>query len=346
MIYGYKANYNQEGSLFRKDLTTEVGLGFRFDDVNDISLSRTIKRAFLRDTQRGEVNEANINFFISETLAISDRWSINSALRFDQFNFRYNDALANTSRSVSKSIVSPKLNINYQLNDKTQLYVRNGLGFHSNDARVVTEQNGKEILPRAYGIDFGINTKITDRLFLHAALWRLDLDQEFVYVGDEGIVEPSGKTRRSGIDFSVRYEILSWLFLDGDVNLTKPKAKEEPEGQDHIPLAPIISSIGGLSFKMKNGFNGTLRYRYIGDRPANEDKSVIAQGYVLADAVVNYTQSKFEVGLTAENIFNARWNEAQFDTASRLMDEGESVSEIHFTPGTPLYFKLKVCFFF
>ena len=54
------------------------------------------------------------------------------------------------------------------------------------------------------------------------ALWRLDMEQEFVYVGDEGIVEPSGRTKREGIDLSVRYEISPWLFADVDVNLTRP----------------------------------------------------------------------------------------------------------------------------
>ena len=73
---------------------------------------------------------------------------------------------------------------------------------------------------------------------MHAALWGLDLDQEFVYVGDEGIVEPSGKTRRVGLDFSLRYEILPWLFLDGDLNLTNPKSKEEAEGSGlHSPCS-------------------------------------------------------------------------------------------------------------
>ena len=346
MIYGYKANYLTESRFLRKDLTTDIGIGFRLDDVSDISLSNTVKREFLNSRQRGDVNEGNLNAFINETFKLSGKWSINAALRFDYFDFRYKDLLQNTNKSTGKAIVSPKLNINYQLNTNTQLYVRTGFGFHSNDARVVTQQNGKEILPRAYGLDLGLNTKVTDRLFLHAALWGLDLDQEFVYVGDEGIVEASGKTRRAGLDFSLRYEVLPWLFLDGDLNVTNPKSKEEPEGQDYIPLAPTISSIGGLSFKMKNGFNGTFRYRYIGDRAANEDNSVIAKGYFLADAVVNYTRQKFEIGLSAENIFDADWNEAQFDTESRLVDERESVSEIHFTPGTPLFLKLKVSFFF
>ena len=111
-------------------------------------------------------------------------------------------------------------------------------------------------------------------------------------------------------------------------------------------LAPVFSTIGGLSFKFKNGFNGSLRYRYLSDRPANEDKSVIAKGYVLADATVNYSRRDFEFGISAENIFNIDWNEAQFDTTSRLQDETDAVSEIHFTPGTPLFIKLKLSFSF
>jgi outer membrane receptor protein involved in Fe transport len=346
MIYGYKAVYSSQGKLLQKNLTTEAGMGVRMDDVDNIELLHTVRRSFLNDIKKGDVNEVNTNAYLSETLLLSDKWSINTALRFDYFNFRYHDKIENTDRNVGKSIVSPKLNVHYQLNKSTQLYVRSGLGFHSNDARVVTPQEGKEILPRAFGVDFGIDTKITDHLFLHAALWGLDLNQEFVYVGDEGIVEPSGKTRRAGIDFSIRYEIFPWLFLDSDLNLTKPKAKGVPEGEDYIPLAPTISSIGGLNFKMKNGFNGTLRYRYIGDRAANEDKSVVANGYFLADAMVNYTKKRFEIGLSAENIFDVDWNEAQFNTESRLKDEVKSVSEIHFTPGTPLFLKLKVNFFF
>lgn len=346
MIYGYKSHYNVVSQALGKDIFTDIGIGLRIDDVNDISLSNTVKREFLSDIQRGNVDEVNINAYINETIRLSEKWSAGAALRVDYFSFKYHNVLLNIKQSRNKAIVSPKLHINYQLNANTQLYLRSGMGFHSNDARVVTEQQGKEILPRAYGLDLGINAKISDRLFIHTALWGLDLEQEFVYVGDEGIVEPSGKTRRAGIDFSLRYEILPWLLLDSDLNLTKPTAKGEPEGQDFIPLAPTVSTIGGISFKMKNGFNGALRYRYIGDRAANEDNSVIAKGYFLGDAVISYTQKRFELGLSVENIFNIEWNEAQFETESQLMGESSSVSEIHFTPGTPLFMKLKVCFYF
>ncbi len=346
MIYGYKAGYTSSGNLFGKTLTTEVGAGFRADDVDNIRLSHTEKRQFISNIKLGDVNEMNVNAFAASTLNLTNQWSLHAGLRVDYFNFRYNDKLASTNSAVGKGIVSPKLMINYQLNAKTQLYLKTGLGFHSNDTRVVTAQDGHEILPKALGIDVGLNSKITDKLLVSFALWKLDLQQEFVYVGDEGVVEPSGETSREGIDLSVRYQLLPWLYFDGDVNVTNPKAKSVPSAEAYIPLAPTFSSIGGLSFRVKNGFNGSIRYRYLGDRPANEDKSVIARGYFLSDAILNYTRKAFEIGLSAENIFNAKWNEAQFDTESRLKDESEAVSEIHFTPGTPLFVKLRMSIFF
>lgn len=348
-IYGYKGNYTIDSDIGRMSLRNEVGAGFRYDDVNDIHLYRTRSRKqFLGDIARGDIDETNLYVYLKETLFITPQLSVNAALRLDHFTFNYIDALAPDYKreSIGKAIVSPKLNISYDLSRSVNVFAKSGIGFHSNDTRVVVAQQGEEILPRAYGLDIGSNFKLGDKTLLRAALWMLYLDQEFVYVGDEGIVEPSGKTRRRGIDLSFRYQALPWLYLDSDINLTDPKAKGEREGQDYIPLAPTLTSIGGLSCRLNNGINASLRYRYLGDRAANEDNSVVAEGYFLLDAVVKYTQKSFELSFTAENLLNREWNEAQFDTESRLLNETEPVSEIHFTPGTPFFLRLGVSFFF
>ena len=165
-------------------------------------------------------------------------------------------------------------------------------------------------------------------------------------MGDEGIVEPSGKTKRMGIDLSARYQFTKWLFADFNGNLARPRSIDEPKGNDYIPLAPTLTSTGGISVQMKNGFNGSLRYRYIKDRAANEDNSVIAKGYTVADLSLNYTRKKFEIGLAIENLFDVKWNETQFDTESRLKNEPGPVSEIHFTPGVPFFARMKFAVFF
>ncbi len=50
-------------------------------------------------------------------------------------------------------------------------------------------------------------------MIVNSAVWYLYRAQEFVYVGDEAVVEPSGKTQRKGFDFGFRYQ-LTTCFLE------------------------------------------------------------------------------------------------------------------------------------
>jgi outer membrane receptor protein involved in Fe transport len=211
---------------------------------------------------------------------------------------------------------------------------------------VVVANDGKEILPAAYGTDFGLILKPTKDFLLNIAAWNLYLNQEFVYVGDDGNVEPSGRTKRQGIDIVARYQFTKYFFANANVNLTRPRARDEAKGEDYIPLAPTATSTGGLFYKKQTGFNGGIKYRYIKNRPANEDNSVVAKGYFLLDASFNYTKPKYEIGLSVENMLNVKWNEAQFATESRLQNEPNAITELNFTPGTPFFAKAKLAVFF
>ena len=244
--------------------------------------------------------------------------------------------LTNLLKSNS-TIVSPKLNFNYRLNDKVQLYWYNGKGFHSNDTRVAVQQNGKEVLPPAYGTDVGGIFRLGKKVVLQSALWYLWLQQEFVYVGDEGVVEPGGQTQRMGFDFSARVEVAKKLFADIDLNVTHPRALDVAKEEAYLPLAPVFTSAGGLTYRKEQGWNGSLRYRFMGDRPANETNTVNAKGYFIIDAAINYTKKNWEAGFSVQNLLNTKWKETQFDTESKLQNEPAPVSEIHFTPGTPFF---------
>lgn len=346
-IIGYHSKLSHETSLGSWNLQSLYGTGFRLDQTRNTELSHTINRnEVLEYTQLGDIRETNAFAYADQSIE-KNKWRFNVGARLDYFNFHYYDKLSTDQLpDQQKVIVSPKLNIQYTLNTKTQLYLKTGKGFHSNDARVVVFNRGYDILPAAYGADLGVLLKPSRNLLVNVAAWYLYLQQEFVYVGDEGVVEPSGKTRRIGIDVSARYQFNNWLFADANVNVAKPRSVEEAKGENYIPLAPTFTSTGGLNWQLKHGLNGSLRYRYMHDRAANEDKSVIAKGYTVTDLSVNYTQKKYEIGLAIENLFNVKWNETQFDTESRLKNEPDPVSEIHFTPGTPFFARIKLAVFF
>ncbi|HEY8898533.1 MAG TPA: TonB-dependent receptor [Niastella sp.] len=346
-IIGYHSKLSHETNPGSWNLQSLYGTGFRLDQTRNTELSHTINRnEVLEYTQLGDIRETNAFAYADQSIE-KNKWRFNVGARLDYFIFHYYDKLSTDQLpNQQKVIVSPKVNIQYTINTKTQLYLKTGKGFHSNDARVVVFNRGDDILPAAYGADLGVLLKPGRNLLVNVAAWYLYLQQEFVYVGDEGVVEPSGKTRRIGIDVSARYQFNNWLFADANVNIAKPRSVEEAKGEDYIPLAPGFTGTGGLNWQLKHGLNGSLRYRYMHDRAANEDRSVIAKGYTVTDLSVNYTKKKYEIGLVIENLFNVKWNETQFDTGSRLKNEPDPVSEIHFTPGTPFFARLKLAVFF
>jgi len=340
-IFGAESVWNYTTFLNSASTLFQVGVGLRSDEIRGNELSRTLNRkTTLSNIQLGDVNEKNLYAFAKAEFDVGS-WLFEPAVRFDFFKFNYVNSLDTlyNNQSQSKGIITPKFNIVYNLNNSVQFFFKSGIGFHSNDARVVLEQDNRAILPAAYGLDLGSVFKPTKRMFANIALWYLSLDQEFVYVGDEGVVEPSGSTRRVGVDVGMRYQLTDWMFANADFNYAFARSLEDPEGQNLIPLAPVITATAGLSWN-KEKFHGSLQLRYLRDRPANEDNSIEAKGYSITDLNLSYDiQKNITFGIAIENLFDQEWNETQFATESRLRDEAESVEEIHFTPGSPFFIK-------
>ena len=352
-LIGYNGSYHHTGYSNSTKILTEAGINIRTDFTDNTGLSHTKDRfTTLNQIKLGNISQINISPYISETFVFNEHFSANAGLRFDQFYHKYNNKLAGDTTlpgigiyKANANIVSPKINFYYQLNQKAQFYLTTGKGLHSNDTRAVVVQNGMQILPAAYGADLGTIFKPSAKVIINAAIWYIYLQQEFVYNGDGGDVGFNGKTRRYGFDFSGRYQPIKTLYFDVDLNYAHGRS-DALKGANYIPLAPVWTSTGGVTYTNKNGFNGSIRYRYTGKRAGNEDYSLTAVGYFITDAVVNYTQKKYEIGLVINNILNTRWKETQFDTITRLKNESTPADEICFTPGTPFSAKLSLSIFF
>jgi outer membrane receptor protein involved in Fe transport len=384
-ILGLNTEYQFFHHLGSVLASATFGGGYRADDI-EVALWHSPNRRRLEQRINADIFERNLFLWAQEELTFSPRLRLQLGLRGDYFTFNVEDKLEgmpsnlpHASGFAQQTMLSPKANLAFSPWRDVDLFANFGAGFHSNDARnVVIDQRVAEIeserkrqglddeqiattllaqnfdpehrnaktLPRAVGAELGLRTRIGDRLNFGAAAWWLDLEREFVYVGDAGITELSGRTRRYGLDFETRLKFLSWLYSDVDFTLSTGAARDAPKHANEIPLAPRLTSTGGLTVRHPKGYEGSLRYRHIGDRPANEDNSITALGYTVFDLSASYRFGKYQVNLVLENLTNTEWNEAQFDTESRLRGEPAPVSELHFTPGNPRNVRVGVSYWF
>lgn len=384
-LVGINSTYRFTKTNGRIITTTTLGGGFRADDAI-VSLWKSPNRLRQASLIDADVVERNLSLWAREEFVFSTQFRLQLGLRGDYFTFNVDDRLEgipaelpHVSGYAQEAILSPKANLVYSPSSTVDLFANVGSGFHSNDARAVVqgrrvndllriyqrqELTGDEIddaltaqhldrsqasigtLPRAIGSELGLRFRLADRLLVSAAAWLLDLENEYVYVGDGGFTELSGRSRRYGIDLETRLSITSWLSADTDINLSRGRLIDEPAGDDDIPLAPRLTSTGGLTMLHPGGFEGSFRYIHIGDRPANESGSVFASGYTLFHVLAAYRVGAIKFSLVLENLFNAEWNEAQFDTESRLFGEATPVSELHFTPGNPRSLRIGINYSF
>lgn len=345
-IFGYNGSWMKSGYTRSGSTATTAGWGVRADFTNGSELSHTMLRSVtLQNIQLGDVREANYFLYLNQTLT-HGKWQFSAGSRFDGFAFGYNDQLNDQKLRNNKAIVSPKISIDYRCNKNLLFFVKGGKGFHSNDSRVATGGITKHILPAAWGGDAGFTLKPLRGMILTAAAWYLYLQQEFVYVGDGGGVEPGGRTQRKGIDVAMRYQLTQKIFAGINVNRAFSKDIDAAKEEHLIPLAPRFTATGSISYYDDKKFSAGIYCRHMGDRPANGDYSITAPGYTVVDLAVSKRIKKWELGIAAENLLNTTWNEAQFETTSRLKNEVDPVTELHYTPGVPFSMRVKVAFIF
>lgn len=349
---GLRAAYQRAHDMFGRPGAMDVGVGTRLDQA-DVSLFRQSQRAFLGSRVDARVGQALLFAWAREAVTLSARVRLEVGLRGDLFRFGVRDRLLGVDSTLPRGsgtrwngLVSPKASIAVDVGAGTRLYANAAGGFHSNDARdVVLAGASDRVLPRAWGAELG--ARRTWRTgSVAAALWGLTLQSQLLWVGDEGVTEASGRSRRLGLDLEGRLRLLPWLWADADLNLARSRFVDEPSGADRVPLAPTLTATGGLTARGAGPLSGAIRLRHVARRPADETGAVMARGSTQVEAFGSWHASRFDVQVAVDNLFDVAWNEAQFATTSRLRGEPAAVTDLHFTPGAPRTIQVSVAYAF
>ena len=339
-MLAFKAQKSIGSSIGSVPFVGTFGVDIRNDDTR-VGLFRSPERERIETVRENAIRQRHIAPYVAQTLYLP--WArVYLGLRADYFGFDVEnlDAAPGVSGVADAFLLSPKATVAVPISSVT-LFFNSGFGFHSNDARAVVEES-EGAIPRALGLEVGARAgDADDPISVAACLWSLSLEEEFVFVGDEGTTESSGRTLRRGIDLETIISPIDLLSFGFDATFSWGRFLDEPEGADRIPLAPDLTLTANAVLDL-DPVRSLLQLRHISDRPANESNSIVAEGYTLVDLSTTLSLGSFDFSLVVENILDAEWREAQFDTESRLEGEAAPVSEIHFTPGTPRAVRLGV----
>ncbi len=370
-VLGFNASYRFQRQWGGVRFDTTLGTQLRSDTI-DNGLHYDKARERLDTVVDASLREGSLGLYAQEDITFTPWLRLVLGLRADSFGFAVEDHREDLGTPGTKSSgveqasrLSPKASLVLSPLPGTELYVNFGDGFHSNEARgVVRQPEPVTPLTRGRGYELGARTRLFDRLDVAGSVFRLDLDGELVWVGDEGTTEARGATRRQGVEAEARLKVLSWLFADADVTVTRATYVRNAGNGNAVALAPTLILSGGVSARHPGGVYGRLGVLHLGDRPATEDGFLTAEGFTRVDATLGYRGSFYELNVGVQNLLNSPWREAQFANVSRLPFEtgpescpagtrpaGEAdafagCEDLHFTPGAPLNAQASVSVFF
>jgi len=339
-LAGFDTQYEIRTRPFGLDVTTTGGFQYRIDTPH-VVLANATQRHQTSVVQEVQIVEQSYSPFVKVDVVPVDKVRLIAGLRGDIFSYHVTQHVNTTEGDLTGRVTRGRPNVKASVIlgpwAETELFANFGTGFHSNDARAVIADRKLDALPTATGYEFGARSGLLPRTELFATYWFMNLGSELVFVGDEGTTQAQGPTHREGIEFGAKVRLLDWLTFTG--NFTYTTRAEFVQTRQAIPLAPIWTARSDLTARLPWGLSSGLEMRYLGDRPADPDRTATATGYTLFNWTTRYRYKNLEAFLSVENLANTQWRESQFFFTSRLPGEPTAgVNDIHFTPGHPRSF--------
>jgi hypothetical protein len=338
---GLMAHQTWEHDLFQSPSMTTTGLHIR-GDAAEVDLNHTQRRMLLETLRSDEVGQVSVAPYLQNQTRWTDGIRTESGIRLDHHRFGNRPQGASSDDWVQETILSPKGGLILGPWERTEWNISAGMGFHSNDARGVSDPNAPATpLVRTYGAETGLRTLAIDRLQSTLTFWWLDSEQELVFVGDAGNTEATRPSRRYGIELSNDYAATDWLKLD--VTYGGSQARYSDPSADGNAIPGAIESVVSTGFTLHDapglgGFFAGVRGRYFGPRPLTEDGAQWSNGTAVLNLQVGYAfNPRWKLTADLFNALNTRADDITYYYPSRLPGEpAGGVSDFHFHPIEPI----------
>jgi hypothetical protein len=324
---GIQINNSYKNKIFGYEITHNFGIHIRRDYIQN-QLNNSYQRNQYEPLKENRIIETNISPFYELQTSFTERIKTFVGARGEIFNFNIEDRLnqnqfdENKRRNQYAKLLNPKLGVIINIYTKSFLFMNAGYGFHSNDARGFLDSNLKVTpISQTKGEEIGIQTNYFRNFSSTLTLWKLNLESELVFQGDEGTTSPTRSSTRRGVEFINQYNITKELTINGDFAISRARYIEYDFSGNTVPLSArtIISS--GLNY-VNSKYTSSLLIKYFGSRPLDEKDSIHSSPMTNVNFMIsrNFDESwncRFEVF----NLLNQSMDRVQYYYPTRLKNE-------------------------
>ncbi|WP_231759676.1 TonB-dependent receptor [Microbulbifer elongatus] len=318
----------------------QLGLQGRRDDIAQVGLYRTNRRAHVSTVREDAVEEDSLGIYAAHQYQLTDTVRSYLGLRYDHFDFDVDASLPVNSGTRSDGASSVKASLAWQPLPVAEFYASFGQGLHSNDARgtvIQVDPNSGDLvdsvdpLVASTGYELGARVFVTDQLHGTLAVWDLALDSELLFVGDAGNTEASRPSERSGVELGVYWFVTDALNTELELAYTDAGfADRDPAGSDIPGAIPFVAS-AAVNYNGQNGWFAALHLRHFGPYPLIEDGSVESEGASMVNLRVGREFSDWRIQVDLLNALDSDDHDVDYFYGSRLPGEAMSgVEDVHY----------------
>ncbi|HEY4059477.1 MAG TPA: TonB-dependent receptor, partial [Kofleriaceae bacterium] len=233
----------------------------------------------------------------------------------------------------ARTRITPRLAVQYRL-DAVDLFAGANLGALGTDARAAVEHSGYGTYDRTRAAETGARFHPSEQLAAAVSVWWSRVDTHLVWVPSEGEGEIIPREYRRGAEARAVFTPTPWLAFDASLVVARGHTDPDSGPSTPIPLMARTSGNGGVSVTRGPWF-GALRMRALGVRDTT-DPTRSASGWTLFDIVAGTRWRDFELTLTAQNLFDSRWYEAQYASDVRTSRTVDVTNDLLVSVGQPL----------
>ncbi len=340
--FGGSVAQSWQGNWGARDMVNTLGVQIRQDDIR-VGLYDTVARTSTRTVRDDTVQQTMVGVYANNELNWQPWLRSVTGMRIDRLNVKVNSHtnVAN-SGEASSTQASPKLSLIFGPWWQTEFFTSMGKGFHSNDARGMTDPNAPvQGLVATRGHEIGLKSQAIANLQTTLAIWQLDVDSELVYVGDAGNTEAGRRSKRTGVEWSNHWSPSRHWLVDLNLAWTRPRYNDGAMEGSYIVNA--VTRVAHLNVAMREmgPWSASVGVRYIGAAPLIEDNSVQSRSTLTTQLRINRRlDANLDVALDVINLANRVNNDISYFYASQVSSTATSQQDVHVHPAEPRTFRL------